>query len=122
VSYKLYVVRIFVRDWDRALHFYTEVLGIPTTFRSDDMGWAQLATGEAQLALERADPADAEACELVGRFVGVSLEVPDIQASYERLRDRGVPFLEPPAKQAWGGVLANLRDPDGNILTLLGNA
>ncbi len=30
---KLYVVRVFVTDWERAIRFYTETLGIPTTFR-----------------------------------------------------------------------------------------
>ncbi len=27
-----------------------------------------------------------------------------------------------PEEQPWGGILAHLRDPDGNILTLLGNS
>ena len=49
---------------------------------------------------------------MVGRFVGVS--------AYETLAARGVDFVGPPEKQPWGGVLAHLRDPDGNILTLLG--
>ena len=31
-----------------------------------------------------------------------------------------VSFPEPPEKQAWGGTLAFRRDPDGNILTLVG--
>jgi len=45
--------------------------------RSDEMGWAQMATGEGR---------------------------------------------PPSEKQPWGGVLAHLRDPGGNILTLLGNS
>lgn len=126
MEYRLFVVRVFVTDWERALRFYTETLGIPTTFRSDDMGWAQLDTGAAQLALERVSPgagprypgADAA---LVGRFVGVSLSVPDVFETYKTLTERGVPFLGPPERMGWGGVLAHLLDPDGNILTLLGN-
>ena len=121
LDYKLFAVRVFVTDWERALRFYTETLGIPTSFRSDEMGWAQLATGEGQLALERAQPGDAESQALVGRFLGVSLQVPDIDATYATLVERDVEFLEPPAKQPWGGVLAHLRDPDGNVLTLLGS-
>lgn len=120
MDYKLYAVRVFVTDWERALRFYTETLGIPVAFRSDELGWAQLATGEGQLALERTAPDDDEAQDLVGRFVGVSLEVADIDATYETLVGRGVSFLGPPAKQPWGGVLAHLRDPDGNVVTLIG--
>lgn len=121
MDYRLFVVRVFVTDWDRAVRFYTETLGIPTTFRSDEMGWAQLATGEGQLALERTAPGDVEADELVGRFVGVSLQVPDIEAAHKTLVERGVEFLAPPEPQPWGGVLAHFRDPDGNVITLFGS-
>ena len=119
---KLYAVRIFVRDWDRALRFYTETLGLDTTFRSDELGWAELDTGEAHLALERAAPDDAESQALVGRYVGASLQVSDIYALHEELVGRGVEFEGAPEQQPWGGVLAHLRDPDGNVLTLLGAA
>src|SRR5712692_7864764 len=60
MNYELNVVRIFVSDWAQAIRFYTETLGIPASFRDDEMGWAQLATGASQLALERVDPSDEE--------------------------------------------------------------
>lgn len=120
MDYELCAVRVFVSDWERAIRFYTETLEMPAAFRSDEMGWAQLATGRARLALERVDPDDAEARDLVGRFVGVSLEVADIHDAYARLTERGVAFESPPEKQPWGGVLAHLKDPDGNVRTLLG--
>lgn len=91
-------------------------------YQSDEMGWAQMAPGEGQLALERVDPSDPEGRALVGRFVGVSLQVPDILGTYKVLAERGVQFVGPPEKQPWGGVLVHLRDPDGNILTLLGDS
>ena len=122
VQYKLFAVRVFVTDWQRALRFYTDTMGIPVAYRNDEFGWAQLATGEGQLALERVDPSDPEGKELVGRFVGVSLAVPDIFETHKALADRGVEFIAPPEKQPWGGVLAHLRDPDGNVITLLGAA
>lgn len=115
---RLSYVRVFVRDWPRALAFYGETLGIPFSFKSDEMGWAQLATGDAQLALERSTPGEEE--ELVGRFLGVSLSVADVDAAYQDLRGRGVEFLAPPERMPWGGVLAHFRDPDGNVLTLIG--
>ena len=60
MQYKLFAVRVFVTDWQRAIRFYTETLGIPIAYRNDEIGWAQLATGEGQLALERVDPSDSE--------------------------------------------------------------
>jgi lactoylglutathione lyase len=122
MGYKLSIVRIFVTEWERAVRFYTETLGIPLAFREDAAGWAQLDTGEGQLALERVDPSDAEGRAHVGRFVGVTLEVPDVLDTYARLVERGVDFVEPPEKQPWGGILAHFRDPDGNVITLVGSA
>ena len=118
MDYQLSYVRVFVTDWPRAIRFYTETLEMTPTLITD--GWAQFATGEAQLALELVDPADPESDESVGRFVGASLSVDDIGAAYETLSRRGVAFLAEPERQPWGGVLAHLRDPDGNVLTLLG--
>jgi predicted enzyme related to lactoylglutathione lyase len=116
--YELSVVRIFVRDWDRAVRFYADTLGMPLAQRSDDFGWAQLDTGAAQLALERVRAEDEEP-GLVGRFLAVSLAVADVADTYERLRARGVEFLAPPERMPWGGVLAHVRDPEGNVLTLV---
>ena len=120
MDYRLSVVRVFVTDWERAVRFYTETLEMPLAFRSDEFGWAQFATGQGQLAIERIDPADPEAPALLGRFVGVSLAVEDIAEVHETLAGRGVEFLGAPTQQPWGGVLAHLKDPDGNVLTLLG--
>jgi lactoylglutathione lyase len=113
---------VCVTDWERAIRFYSETLGMTIAYKSDEMGWAQMAPGEGQVALERVDPSDREARTLVGRFVGVSLQVPDIFATYKVLAERGVEFVAPPEKQPWGGVLAHLRDPEGNVLTLLGDS
>src|SRR5712691_11694430 len=67
----------------RAIRFYAETLEMTIAYRSDEMGWAQMAPGEGQLALERVAPSDQEGRALVGRFVGVSLQVPDIFATYK---------------------------------------
>lgn len=86
------------------------------------MGWAQFDLGAAYIGLERCSPDDAESRDLVGRFVGISIEVEDIQGTYEALVEKGVEFIAPPAKQPWGGTLAHFKDPDGNTLTLLGGS
>lgn len=120
MTYNLYAVRVFSCRWEDSVVFYRDVVGLPITFLSQDFGWAQFDVGSASLAVERCDPSDPEAEALVGRFVGISIEVEDIQATYQLLCDRGVSFLGQPKKQPWGGVLAHFRDPDGNVVTLLG--
>jgi uncharacterized glyoxalase superfamily protein PhnB len=75
--------------------------------------------GAAALVVE-AVPKDAEAADraLVGRFTGLSFEVPSAAAAYRDLRSRGVVFTGEPEKQFWGGTLATFRDPAGNELQL----
>ena len=121
MTYRLYAVRVFVHDWEACLGFYHDTVGLKVTFADADMGWAQLDVGTAALGLERVDPDDPEGAELVGRFVGVSLEVDDIQATYDALVAKGVGFEGPPESQPWGGKLAHFKDPDGNVMTLLGS-
>ena len=47
------------------------------------------------------------------------LGVDDIQSEYRRLTAAGVEFIRPPEQEHWGGWVATLKDPDGNILQLL---
>jgi catechol 2,3-dioxygenase-like lactoylglutathione lyase family enzyme len=120
-DYKLAYVRVFVSDFERAVRFYTETLGMKPGFRSDEMRWCQFETGEAKLAIEGSDPDDdPDEAEPGTRFAAVSLQVDDVQAVYAELVAKGVEFLGPPERMEWGGTLAHFKDPDGNVLTLLG--
>ncbi len=116
---RLYAIRIFVRQWDAACHFYGEVLGLSERYRNDEYGWAEFDLDGPCLGIERVADDDAESAGYVGRFLGVSLIVDDIQSTYENLLQRGVRFHGPPERQDWGGTLAFCEDPDGNQLTLL---
>ena len=117
---ELYAVRIFVRRWPEACAFYGETLGLSGRYRNDEAGWAEYDLGGPCLGVERVEAGDSEGEALVGRFLGVSLRVDDIDRVYRSLSDKGVDFSSPPERQPWGGSLAHFRDPDGNVLTLLG--
>ena len=47
------------------------------------------------------------------------LGVSDIHGLYKRLAAQGVEFIRSPEQEHWGGWIATLKDPDGNILQLL---
>jgi len=117
---KLYAVRIFTVDWDRSVDFYQETVGLPLVFADQEFAWAEFDLGGAKLGIEGLEAGAAHLDELVGRFVGVSLAVDDIDAAYAQLLDKGVEFTMPPQRQPWGGTLAHFKDPDGNVMTLLG--
>ncbi|MDJ0950189.1 MAG: VOC family protein [Alphaproteobacteria bacterium] len=110
-------VRVFVSDVAAARGFYRDMLGLEESYADD--GVLVFRTGSADLVVEAADPDDAEEAAMIGRFVGVSFAVTDVRAVHAALAAKGVPFDGAPEVQPWGGVLAHLRDPAGNVLTLV---
>jgi catechol 2,3-dioxygenase-like lactoylglutathione lyase family enzyme len=112
-------VRIFVSDIRSALTFYHSKLGLPLTDGGVDAGYLCFNPGNINILIEACDPNDDEGRGLVGRFVGLSFRVPNVEQAYEELKDLGVDFNGMPEQQPWGGTLAHLCDPDRNILTLV---
>jgi catechol 2,3-dioxygenase-like lactoylglutathione lyase family enzyme len=118
-----YVV-VFVRDWDGAMRFYADLLGIEVVRRQDRDGFAEFRfpAGGPNLLVEQVDKTDVEARALVGQFVGMSVTVRDIRQAYEHLSARGVRFEAAPSRQSWGAMLAHFYDPDGNMWSLVEEA
>lgn len=111
------VVSVPVADQDRAKKFYTDVLGFQL-LRDDDsvpgIRWLQVAPPQGGTALTLVTWFDTMAA---GSLRGLVLSTSDLEADYQRLRDRGVHFEQPPTQQPWAKE-AVLRDPDGNQLVL----
>lgn len=108
-------VNVFVRDLERATRFYGATLGLTPLHSDAAHGYASFDAGPIQLGLAVAGP-DQDA--LVGRHTGVGLAVDDLAKEHERLAAQGVRFPMPPSRQPWGGFMALLADPDGNLLYL----
>ena len=113
----VYAVRVFVPDLAAARPFYRDQLGLAEAYGDDSVLVFRTAT--ANLIVEAADPNDPEEGPLIGRFVGVSFAVPDLRAAHAALTAKGVRFEAGPQEQDWGGTLAHVLDPAGNILTLV---
>ena len=112
---------VFVSDQDRALHFYTDVLGLeqradnPT---SDGPRFLSVAvTGQDfQLVLWPGTPGEAQPVD--GRIpAAYTIEVSDLREMFEALKSRGVKFDTEVLEYPWGYV-AVFQDPDGNRLQL----
>ncbi|WP_397532382.1 VOC family protein [Roseateles sp.] len=117
---KLASVRLFVRDLAAALPFYQQQLGLTLKAGGPAAGFCVFDAGVLDLVLEAVPPeAPADEQQLVGRFSGLSFSVDDIQAQHAALLTAGVPFIEAPDRQAWGGWLASFKDPAGNVLQLV---
>ena len=120
---KIGFVTVFVTDFNKSLDFYTNTLGMEIDY-TDKANWAQFKSGEeVSLAIEKCDPDYVEqGSKMVGRFVGVTLMVDNIEDQYSRLVAKGVEFTGRPEKQPWGGTLAHLKDLNDNVLTLMQEA
>lgn len=117
---ELCAARIFVNDLAEARSFYAGILKLPLTVDDEPSGYCVFKAGAIDLVMESV-PSDAseEDRALIGRFTGLSFDVPDIQAVYMELLREGVVFAKAPERQAWGGTLATFLDPAGNKLQLV---
>ncbi|HSK08817.1 MAG TPA: VOC family protein [Vicinamibacterales bacterium] len=112
-------VLLAVRDIDRSLSFYRDVLGLEVAFASGEFVF--LRAGSVTLGLRHAPDLPSRRAE---DPVGVELvfAVDEIHAAHERLRSRGVGFRVPPRVVAGGQWAADFRDPDGHVLSIFGPA
>jgi predicted enzyme related to lactoylglutathione lyase len=117
-SPRFWYATVYVRDFARALAFYRDVLGLPLRFADEKFGFASFATAGAGFTIAKIDDADPQQRGLAGRHTGIAFGVDDLEKTYQAWRAKGVVFPLPPTKQPWGGTLAQLADPDGNLLTL----
>jgi catechol 2,3-dioxygenase-like lactoylglutathione lyase family enzyme len=112
---------IQVFDMPASLRFYRDVLGFREVQKSgpgDDVGWAWLRHGDAELMLNTAydvgerpaapDPARVAAHADTVLFVGCR----DLDGAYEHLRAHGA-RAEPPRVAPYGMRQLNVTDPDG---------
>src|SRR5689334_9387609 len=110
MSLKVATVTLIVDDYDRAIGFYRDVLGLELVADAPLGGgkrWVAVAgAGGARLLLARAD-GDSQAAAIgnqTGGRVGFFLETDDFEPDHARLAAAGVKFLEAPRHEAYGSV------------------
>ncbi|MFC9588802.1 VOC family protein [Streptomyces sp. NPDC056944] len=115
-------VTLYVTDQDRALHFYTEQLGLEKRIDFPNPGGRFLTVGVPGSPVEIllwAHPAAAGQPAEAGDSPGpVVLESDDLRADFKVFRDRGVVFDEPEPVDYGFGVRIETADPDGNRISL----
>jgi predicted enzyme related to lactoylglutathione lyase len=121
---KIKVTSVFVDDQDKALQFYTEVLGFAkkTDFSQGPYRWLTVASAEEpdgtelQLALNNNPAAKAyqQAIFQQGQPAAMFF-TDDVQADYERMKARGAEFTMPP-KDVTASKIAMLNDTCGNLI------
>ncbi len=110
---KLGYINVFVSDFNAAVDFFTNIVGLDCNTADESFGYASFDAGPISFAIAQTDEV-----ALLGRHTGVGFITDDIDTEYERLKNAGVVFEMPPTAQPWGGVLALFKDPDNNIYYL----
>lgn len=123
---RIKVTGVYVDDQEKALRFYTEVLGFvkKTDVSNGPYRWLTVTSPEEpdgtelQLALNSNPAAKAyqEAMFQQGQPV-VMFYVDDVQAEYDRTKDLGANFTMPPTKVT-ASTIAMIDDTCGNLIQI----
>jgi len=123
---KIKVTSLYVDDQEKALRFYTEMLGFvkKSDFSQGPYRWLTVASPEdpdgteLQLALNNNPAAKTyqQAIFQQGQPAAMFFTA-DVQADYERMQTRGVEFTMPPT-DVTASKIAMLKDTCGNLIQL----
>lgn len=123
---KIKLTSVYVDDQEKALRFYTEVLGFvkKADFRQGPFRWLTVASPEepegTQLQLALNDNPEAKVYQQAMFRKGqpaAMFYTDDVRADYERIKARGSEFTMPPTEVP-GATIAIMNDTCGNLLQI----
>jgi predicted enzyme related to lactoylglutathione lyase len=123
---KIKVTTLYVDDQEKALRFYSDVLGFAkkTDFSQGPYRWLTVVSPEdpegteLQLALNSNPAAKAyQQAMFQQNQPAIMFFTDDVKGDYERVKARGAEFTMPPT-DVTGSTIAMLKDTCGNIIQL----
>jgi predicted enzyme related to lactoylglutathione lyase len=123
---KIGLTSVYVDNLDKALRFYTEVLGFvkKADFSNGPYRWLTVASPEEQngteMQLALNDNAAAAAYQQAMFQQGqraAMFNTDDLESEYERIKARGAEFTMPPT-DVTGATIAVLNDTCGNLIQI----
>ncbi len=123
---KIKLTSVYVDDQEKALRFYTEVLGFAkkADFSNGPFRWLTVASAEdvngteLQLALNNNPAAKAYQQALFQQGQpAIMFFTDDIKGDYERIKARGAEFAMAP-KEVTGSTIAQVNDTCGNLVQI----
>jgi predicted enzyme related to lactoylglutathione lyase len=124
---KIKVTNVYVDDQEKALRFYTEVLGFAkkADFSNGPFRWLTVASPEEpdgtelQLALNNNPAAKAYQQAMFQQGQPAAMfYTDDVKDDYERIKARGAEFTMPPTDVP-GSTITMLNDTCGNLIQLV---
>ena len=124
---KIIYTKVFVNDQDKALKFYTQILGFvkKSDITSGDYRWLTVVSPEDQngteLILELNDNPAAKTYQKAifeQSIPAINFGVSDVHAEYERLKNLGVKFTMQPSEVMENVTIAVFEDTCGNLIQI----
>ena len=113
---KLFANCLLVKDFDKSLAFYRDILGLKVN--SQDGKFANFKLEGTSLAIFQKSEATSMFPEkYMGKGGGVVLafQVSDVKKTCDKLKNKGVEIFEGPKTTEWEQTVAYFTDPDKNI-------
>ena len=107
---------VYVRDVNRSLPFYRDLLGFKLIETMP--GYARLRSPGSDTTIALHELGKERELDPEREGVRAYFEVRSLDKLCERLKDKGVRFLQMPKDMEWGWRHAYLRDPDGHEISL----
>jgi predicted enzyme related to lactoylglutathione lyase len=123
---KIKLTSVYVNDQDKALHFYTDVLGFvkKSDFTQGPFRWLTVVSpeepGGTELQLALNDNPAAQAYQQAMFEQGqpaAMFYVDDVQREHDRMKALGAEFTMPPTRVT-GSTIAMVNDTCGNLIQL----
>jgi predicted enzyme related to lactoylglutathione lyase len=123
---RIKLTSVYVDDQDKAMRFYTEVLGLAkkADFSQGPFRWLTVASPEepegTELQLALNDNPAAKAYQQAMFQQGqpaINFFTADVKSDHERLTARGAEFTMPPT-EVTGATIAQLNDTCGNLVQI----
>lgn len=124
---KIIFTSLFVNDQDKALKFYTELLGFvkKSDITAGEYRWLTVVSPDDQNGTELVlEPNVNPAAKTYQKAIfeqnipGTSFGVSDVRAEYERLKKLGVTFTTEPTEVMKGVTIAVFDDTYGNLIQI----
>lgn len=124
---KIKLTSVYVDDHEKALHFYTDVLGLTkkADFSNSGYRWLTVASPddpdgtELQLELNSNPAAKAyQQAMFAESQPALVLHSDDVKADYERIKSKGGDFVMPPT-DVTASIIAQVKDGCGNLIQLV---
>jgi catechol 2,3-dioxygenase-like lactoylglutathione lyase family enzyme len=115
---RICVVQINVPDIDRAIDFYTDVLGFSVKSRASYPFAVVLEQDAFTFLLAKCDTSATIDYPHVAQTL-INIETPDLAAALDDLKAKGVDLIHSEPQPCPPGLYAAFRDPFGNVMELL---